>query len=77
MATCKACGAEIIWKKTVEGKNMPLDAKPRKMAVLEAAFAHGVEIKAEPCVKIVDAYTTHWETCPEADRFRRSKGDQR
>ena len=28
MSKCKSCGAEIIWIKTKNGKNMPCDAKP-------------------------------------------------
>lgn len=67
MPTCKACGAEIIWKKTTNGKNIPLDTEPRKMATI---------MKDGETVWIGDAYTTHWETCPEADRFRTKSGQR-
>lgn len=60
MATCKSCGAEIIWLKTDRGKNIPVDA----------------ETVADPGATIFDPeqMTTHFETCPDADKFRKKKG---
>ena len=37
MPTCKGCNAEILWVKTKDGKNMPLDPIPFKAAVLTGA----------------------------------------
>lgn len=28
MASCKSCGAEIVWALTIAGRRMPVDAKP-------------------------------------------------
>ena len=28
MATCRSCGADIIWALTLHGKHMPMDAVP-------------------------------------------------
>lgn len=63
-STCKSCGAQLIWAKTPEGKNMPLDAKPEKRVLLgeRTGLAH-----------VVDVYTPHWVTCPNADQHRSSK----
>ena len=60
MPTCRSCGAPIVWGKTPSGKNMPLDAKPEKRGVIE-----------EGVVRITNAYTPHWSTCPSAAEHRR------
>lgn len=69
MPTCKGCGQEIIWVKTGDGKNMPLDPKPKKMIFLpESAANPGTKVAC-----FVDAYMPHWSTCPKADNFRKPK----
>jgi len=60
MATCRSCGAEITWMKTSGGKNIPVDA--------ETVEDEGATI-FDP-----DTMTTHFETCPDADKFRKKKG---
>ncbi len=65
MPNCKACGKPIMFAKHHEtGKSIPLDAKPRKF----------VQVLPGNLAKIVSGYTTHFETCPFADRFRKKKG---
>ena len=56
--TCRSCGAEIVWLKTVNGKNMPVDAE---------TFEPGDEL-FEP-----KRHTSHFSTCPEADKHRRPR----
>jgi hypothetical protein len=56
------CNAEIFWVETEAGKMMPLDAKPEKRATLDKAGQ----------LKMIDTYTPHWATCPDAESFRRS-----
>jgi len=68
IARCKSCGAEIIWIKTPQGKNHPVDAKPKKMWVHEDHPVH------YPW-KLVDAHESHFATCPNADQHRKSKGE--
>ncbi len=63
MARCKSCGAEIVWLKTSGGKNIPVDAD----SVEEDAL--GMPEVFDP-----DTMTTHFETCPDADKFRKTKG---
>jgi hypothetical protein len=62
--TCKACKAKVKWIKTASGASMPLDAKPIKYYR-----------KATTPLKYIqeEGYTTHWATCPEADKFRKKK----
>jgi hypothetical protein len=55
---CRSCGAEIVWLKTINGKNMPVDAE---------TFEDGDEL-FEP-----KRHTSHFATCPDAEKFRRKK----
>lgn len=73
MSLCKGCGAEIVWLKTRSGKNIPVD-------VPEMKIVNGIiqnEIKHEAVTTAVEfdpSYmTSHFATCPKADRFRRSR----
>lgn len=64
-ATCKGkdCGAEIIWIKTENDKNHPVDRKPEKMWVMTLSGRW----------KLVDCYRSHFGTCPAEAMFRKDK----
>ena len=62
MPSCKACGADILWFKTLNGKNMPVDVKPEKRFVI---------VKMDNPGKIVDTYMPHWATCPDYKKFKK------
>ena len=56
---CKKCGAPLLWVKTPNGANAPLD--PVMIAGLDAdGVAHRI-------------YLNHFSTCPKADEVRREK----
>lgn len=59
-ATCRSCSAAIVWAKSAAGRPMPLDATPEKRVVVE----NGVG-------RIVDAYVSHFSTCPHSARHRK------
>jgi len=59
---CKSCGAEIVWMKTQRGKNIPVDA--------ETIDDKGAEV-FDP-----DTMTTHFETCPDAYKWRKKKSER-
>lgn len=90
-ATCRSCGAPIVWARTPAGKRTPLDAKPEKRVVIVVGDvdAEGLEreggagtivdgiIGCSGCADredaraiVVDAYVSHFATCPDAERFR-------
>ena len=82
MATCKACGAPIIWIMTPGGKLMPCDPEQKvywqRSRAKEKIVTPNGEILS--CVFEGDdqtatgiGYVPHWATCPEADKFRRRK----
>jgi hypothetical protein len=62
MATCKTCGAEIIWKHTPAGNAMPLEARPVTMALM---------LDDGETVEMVRVWQPHWDNCPHADKFRK------
>lgn len=52
MATCKSCGAEIVWKKTTNGKNIPLNADSEERRAM-------VSFKDDGVVFISDCFQVH------------------
>lgn len=57
-ATCRSCGAQIVWFKTDKGKNIPIDA-------------HTVEPGDEQLD--LKRHAAHFSTCPFAKEHRRSR----
>lgn len=75
-ATCRSCGAPIIWAKTLGGLNMPLDAEPNPDG--NVVLAHGLAIVREkPSFEVrgeregETRHTSHFATCPFAAQHRR------
>ncbi|MBC8420261.1 MAG: hypothetical protein H8E10_16875 [Desulfobacterales bacterium] len=62
MSQCKTCRAPLTWCETVNGKKMPLDAKPIK----------AIQVK-EGIGEVIDVYLPHWATCPGADKHRKER----
>ena len=73
-ATCRSCGAEIFWAFTEAGKKMPIDAKP----VPGGVFFVTRRADGEYVCHAKDApgfvrYSSHFATCPDAQKHRRRK----
>ena len=78
-ATCRGCGAPIVWIKTPAGKAIPCDPAP----VYYKATPNGkdkvvtnrgevVSCEIVPGADATDAgYRPHWATCPQAGRFKK------
>lgn len=85
LCKCKSCGQDIFWVKIRlgAGGRMPLDAEPvwvRKEAGGKAYFLqNGEAIRGritgdaddDPDAEVVEAYVSHFATCPQADEHRR------
>ncbi len=74
-SSCKGCTASIIWATTVNGKVMPLDAKPDPTGHFTLSPDKSAKLWALPAAPS-DApdrlrYTSHFATCPAAGRFRK------
>jgi hypothetical protein len=67
-ATCRSCGAAIIWAETVNGKKMPLDADPaeRPNGLFRLEGDKAISVSGEP------VYISHFVTCPNAAQHRRA-----
>jgi len=66
VSRCRSCHAEIVWLKTVGGKNMPIDADfMAKIGDLD---------DDAPEFNYADhADGVHWKSCPHADQHRRPR----
>ena len=71
MATCRSCGADIIWAKTVTDKRMPVNDEPSGNGNLHllGGLGYSVQICSEP-VCDEPHYLSHYATCPQADSWR-------
>jgi hypothetical protein len=67
-ATCRSCGADIIWVVSTNGKRMPLDALAQMRFVLSSA-GDGTPPEAQ----LRETYVSHFSTCPNADKHRKAK----
>lgn len=69
---CSTCGAPIRWEETVRGKPIPLDPEPVEDAHLflneEGKVA---DDRTYPAPLEALRYTTHFATCPDAEKHRR------
>ena len=80
VCTCRGCGAEIVWIRTVSGKSMPCDATPvyykmdavgKEKIVTPNGVVVSCEIVTDPNVATGFGFVPHWSTCSKADNFRK------
>lgn len=70
MSKCKGCGKEILWAVDADGKRIPLDTKPPVYQFWQVPTKDGVVMRCD-WTKI--HAVSHFATCPEANRFSKSK----
>jgi hypothetical protein len=69
---CRSCSARIRWVRTARDKLMPLDADPTSDGTIVLDAAGRAEVLAgQQTLDDRVRYTTHWATCPDAERWRR------
>lgn len=83
---CRACGAEIMFIKTCNGKSMPVNAEPvaytqcsggnQKIITPNGEVLTG-ELTSEPEKTTGFGYISHFATCTAADRFRKPRKSDR
>lgn len=77
LASCRTCGASVIWVQTERGHAMPVDAVPPLLGgnveLLEQA-------QGDPIAKVHGAtvfrpgwYVSHFSSCPDRDKHRKPK----
>ena len=74
MATCRSCGAEIIFAETEKGHRMPIDAQ----AVLDGTGNVKLVQRGGTLMAVVvnvgqGTHVSHFKTCPQAAQHRRSR----
>jgi hypothetical protein len=79
---CRSCQAEIIWAVTTKGNAVPLDvAEERRMVFVTAddtkriAERDSVLDGDAKTVRLVPTFTNHFATCPDAESWRKKKGE--
>lgn len=77
-ARCRSCGAPIVWATTTRGRLMPVDVDPTPDGTLLLTgppAALRVDAAAEPTLFDGETdpprYTSHYATCPHANRWRK------
>ena len=70
MATCRSCGADIIWVATESGKVAPVDARPEKRYVLTEITRQTSPGMSAPLARLKPTYMSHFATCPNAAEHR-------
>lgn len=74
VSKCKLCEAYVVWATTIRGKKMPIDEKPSDTGGWALQY-----VDDEPRTQRVwesytgPRHTTHFETCPYADRVQRNR----
>jgi len=75
-ASCRSCGADMIWTVTRSGKKMPMDAEPSSNGTFELHEMANGEVHAEFVPEKdrnadMDLYQSHFSTCPHANQHRK------
>jgi hypothetical protein len=83
---CRACGAEIMFIKSVAGKTIPVNAEQityeqkaggsMKVVTPNGEVISG-ELAGDPQKATGIGYISHFATCPEADSFRKKRKSDR
>ncbi len=79
MPPCKACAEDILFIRTPTGKHIPVDADSYDTYTLEPGVTVVTDAgqvlrgSARTAQTRVMGYTPHWDCCPHADTFRKSR----
>lgn len=86
---CRGCGADIFFIKTNHFKTVPVDAEPvwirqetggkayfRKDGSTVIGYIAG-DADDDPDTNLIEAYRSHFATCPRAEEFRRNGKKER
>ena len=73
MATCRTCGAAIVWAVTDAGKSIPIDEAPNVDGNLVLSMEDDIQHARTPGLFDGGAprYVSHFVTCPDAEEHRR------
>lgn len=71
-ATCRSCGAPIVWVITEAGKRMPIDREPHPDGNVIPSVDLDGKVRARVVTAPFDgnAWRSHFVTCPNANQHR-------
>ena len=77
-ASCRSCGASIIWGRTLSGKMMPVDAEPSakgNVLIIQDSKSKEADAVTLPNPAVYDGRDgplrlSHYATCPNATAWR-------
>lgn len=79
---CRSCKAPVIWARTTQGRNMPVDAEPSPTGNLVLSPGSGSGALSPRVYMLgpgdqpaegLQRYTSHFATCKYADQHRKSR----
>ena len=79
-ASCKACGAAIIWARTESGATMPLEREPVPEGMYRITVSTRIAAQPDTRAEFVPRerrhdnaplFIAHWARCPKAKEFRK------
>ncbi|MBE5788473.1 MAG: hypothetical protein E7325_02280 [Clostridiales bacterium] len=86
---CRGCGKEIIFIKACSGKTIPCDPEPVYVrqdpkggtyVMKDGRIVFGElagDADDDPDANLLEAYVSHFATCPVGGRFRRARKSER
>ena len=86
ISQCRACGAEIMFIKSLAGKTIPVNAEQityqqKAGGSLKVVTPNGEvisgELAGDPQKATGIGFISHFATCPEADKFRKPRKSDR
>jgi hypothetical protein len=78
VVSCRSCDARIIWARTTGDRAMPVDADPVDGGNIELSWqGHRVvaTVTTAPTLFGPALRTSHFMTCPDADKWRATRTD--
>lgn len=75
MATCRSCGAEIVWAITDKGKRIPLDARPAGPLFLLDVEPGAPPARARRNPFAGELHLSHFASCPDAREWSGRRRD--
>ncbi len=70
-ATCKSCGAQILWVRTARGLAVPLDAEPQADGIIDIHQGLVIDVPTDMPQSGRPLYRSHFSSCPDAAKYRR------
>lgn len=75
-ATCRSCGARIVWARTAADRAMPIDRDPvpdGNLVIIDRTRDGSPRVATAAPEETRPKYRSHFSTCPNADQHRKPR----